>query len=127
MSESNELITWRGYWGDGDQDDPDLPEPWIDFFLLAHSNDIGDQRAATVDDLRLAGFVPTADLDRAMRVIAAARELLAAERSRVEAVRSATGQQIGFTSLNYRVAASEEALSRALAAYDAPGAGGGEG
>ena len=52
-----EAIQWVDYWGDGDQDDPDVLHPWADFTLMAHSAVVGDSRPATSEDLRRLGYM----------------------------------------------------------------------
>ena len=48
----NPTLTFRGWWGDEDeQERADIGGPWIDFVLLAHSNEIGESRPASRADL----------------------------------------------------------------------------
>ncbi len=49
-------IEWNDYWRDGD-------EPGETFLLVAWARGTNYYRAATVDDLRLARFVPAGELD----------------------------------------------------------------
>lgn len=58
-------ITWRGWWGDEDRSE--FPDgPWVDFKLMAHSDEVGESREATEEDLRMAGYVkiPTGSDER---------------------------------------------------------------
>lgn len=45
------------YWGEEDRNDPTISESWVDFTLMVHSNEVGDMRPATVEDLRRIGFM----------------------------------------------------------------------
>ena len=51
-------IQWVGYFDPSDEGEiRDVAKPWVDFTLLAHSQEQGDSRLATKEDLRLLGYV----------------------------------------------------------------------
>lgn len=53
--EGNREIQWpvrfAGYWGDDDQDDPHLPEPWETFTVWVNGAEAGDVRELIPADL----------------------------------------------------------------------------
>ena len=44
-------VRFRGYWHDGDQDDPEIPEPWETFTVMVHGEEAADSRDLVIEDI----------------------------------------------------------------------------